>query len=100
MKAIEKIYVCLSIFPFIVFILTVMGLIFPGLGHSGGFLLLFIIIFINIVLGAWGLFLIFQTRKRKAVFCSMIIATLMATSFSIYFFWLNYFTVIELGPPG
>jgi len=83
MNKIEKVYICLSILPFIALVLWVMRLLFSELGHDAEIVVIFIAIF-SLVLGILGVFLIFQARKRKTIFWTLILATLLASSFSIY----------------
>lgn len=93
MKTIEKVYIGLSILPFIGFLLLMEGFLDLYFGRSGAWIVLLFFPFSSFILGILGIVLILKAKIRKAALWPLMLATLMASSYAIFIFGRMYLKI-------
>jgi len=93
LRTIEKIYIGLSIFPLLLTEIIKRGWLFLEitLGHGAIWVTAFYLLVFCLVMGIWGIVLVFQAKKRVLIFWTLITTTLLASSPMIYSF--GYFVI-------
>jgi hypothetical protein len=86
MKTVEKVYIGGAILSSIGLLFTIFGIPpFVSHGHSGPAVYFYIFGLFSFLLGAWGIVLISKARDRKASFWTLIVATILASLYGIWF---------------